>query len=110
MSTIDPDRPVLTKRSYSSPLSFVGATSRIVHAIYRIQTAWLRVTTLVLSWLLLLPSVWALLLCWYALAFGVFGVFVIPWRLHRRNQRKAQHLAEAQLAAFQRFSGGGGDR
>lgn len=105
--TADTDQPVLQKRAYSSPLSFTGSTSRIIRAISRTEPQWLSITLLITAWTILLPVVWALLLAWYTMIFGLFGVFVIPWRLHRRSQRKAQHLAEAQLAAFQRFSSGG---
>jgi Flp pilus assembly protein TadB len=97
----DTDTPVLEKRSYSSPLSFVGATSRLVRLPEGIGNVWL----LVAAWTAValgLLVVWALLLCWYAVAFGVFGVLTFPWRWHRRSQRKAQHLAEAQLALLQR--------
>lgn len=102
--TADSDRPVLQKRAYSSPLSFTGSTSRIIRAISRTEPGWLSITLLVIAWAILLPAVWALLIAWYAVIFGVFGIFAIPWRLHRRSQRRAQHLAEAQLAAFQRFA------
>lgn len=102
----DADRPVLQKRAYSSPLSFTGATSRIVRAISRTEPEWLSLTLLITAWVILLPVVWAFLVAWYVVVFGLFGIFAIPWRLHRRSQRRAQHLAEAQLAALQRFSSG----
>lgn len=103
----DADRPVLQKRSYSSPLSFTGATSRIIRAASRIENQGLSVTVLVADWLIVLPFVWSFIVIWYTVIFGLFGIFAIPWRLHRRSQRRAQHLAEAQLSAFQRFSAGG---
>lgn len=100
------DKPTLERRAYSSPLSFTGATSRVIGGCSRVQPAWWSVTLLVIVCALVVPVIWALLAVWYVLIFGVFGLLVIPWRLHRRSQRRAQHLAEAQLSLFQRATTG----
>jgi hypothetical protein len=93
-------QPVLSARSYSAPLSFVGSTRRI--------TGWARgagsTAAKVGAWsvaVIALPLVWAFVACWYLVAFGLFGLFTIPFRLIRRSQRKTQHLQQAQLATLQ---------
>lgn len=100
----DPDTPVLAPRSYSSPLSFTGATTRIIRAANRSGPVWVRVLLLGIVVPLLLACAWTFIAGWYLVIFGCFGIIVFPWRLHRRSQRKAQHLAEAQLALLQRVS------
>jgi Flp pilus assembly protein TadB len=44
---------------------------------------------------------YVLVTVWYFIVLGLFGILTFPWRLHRRSQRRTQHLAEAQLAAAQ---------
>lgn len=79
-----------------SPMSFVGATRRMVRPVFNIPQTWGRILTFTLLVLAVLPVVYCLLAAWYVLAFGVFGWLVIPWRLHRRAQRAAQHTAKQQ--------------
>lgn len=58
----------------------------------------------VVAWtfgLLFLVFMYAFLLAWYLVVFGLFGVFMFPFRLLRRGQRKSQHLQAAQLATMQ---------
>jgi cyanate permease len=50
--------------------------------------------------------VWALLVCWYVVIFGLFGIFTFPYRLIRRSQRKSQHVQRAQLATMQAMMAG----
>lgn len=95
----------MTFASNSSPTSFTGATQRITAPLRRIETDWLRVLAFVAVILLVLPIVYAGLAVWYVLIFGVFSWLVIPWRLHRRSQRRAQDVAQAQLAAMQAMAG-----
>lgn len=99
------DKPLLDKRSYSSPMSFVGATSRTVRIAPQGKHWSVSMAARVGIGLLLLVE-YCLLLAWYVIVFGLFGIIVFPWRLHRRSQRKAQHLREAQLALLQRQAGG----
>ena len=92
--------PILDKRSYSSPMSFVGATSRLWR-LTDTEHTWTKITMATLLIFLIYPFVYTALAGWYVLIFGVFGVFVIPWRLQRRAERRADHINEAQLAALQ---------
>jgi hypothetical protein len=39
----------------------------------------------------------AVITCWYL----IWGLFLVPYRLLRRQQRKSQHLQRAQLATMQ---------
>lgn len=54
-----------------APLSFAGSAKRLVNWNPAIA-------------IFLIPFAWAFVLCWYAL----FGIFVIPYRMVRRSQRK----------------------
>ena len=102
---IVPQTPILDKQTYSAPMSFVGATKRILTWAGRPRSTALAVTvwtTVALG----LVIVWALLVCWYVVIFGLFGIFTFPYRLIRRHQRKALHVQRAQLAAMQTFVAG----
>ncbi len=68
----------------SSPMSFVGSTARLWRLTSLSSNVWIK-------WLLLMPPTialgllaWSFVFCWYS----IFGIFVIPWRLFRRSQRK----------------------
>lgn len=43
-----------------------------------------------------------LITCWYL----IWGIFLVPYRLLRRQQRKSQHLQRVQLAAMQAMMAG----
>jgi uncharacterized membrane-anchored protein len=69
----------------SAPMSFAGSAQRI----FKI----LNVDNQLLKWLLLVPLAlvltliaWSIVLIWYI----IFGIWLIPYRLIRRNQRKAK--------------------
>ena len=69
----------------SAPISFIGSTQRI----FKITA----IDNQLLKWLLLLPLAilltliaWSFVLIWYL----IFGVWLIPYRLIRRSQRKAK--------------------
>lgn len=101
MPAYAPQAPVLASRSYAAPLSFVGSTRRMTGWARRVGSntgaavaAWITVCCV-------LPFMWMFVLAWYAVVFGLFGVFTFPYRLMRRSQRKSTHLAQAQLAATQ---------
>lgn len=71
----------------SSPLSFAGSAQRI----WRVTSS----DNNVIRWLLLVPiaflltlTVWSIVAVWYVIIFGLFGIFVIPFRLWRRSVRK----------------------
>jgi fatty acid desaturase len=77
----------------SSPLSFTGSARRLWRPVRRATTPAAKVGlgTLVVFALLL---VWTFIVCWYLL----WGLWVVPWRLLRRGQRrqKAYDRALAQ--------------
>jgi hypothetical protein len=117
MSTIT-RRPIV-----AAPLSFTGSTERIIgrglmpasRGMWDWLPAgppWARVlagagiaTGIGLVWLLgayLLLAVWFAVACWYVIIFGVFGLFVIPWRIFRRGQRRRDAQMNALIAATRR--------
>ena len=100
-----PDVPALRKRTYASPMSYVGSGRR--------TTAWIRKAgnsspiAAGLAWtagVLWLALMWVVVLPIYLfVTLVIFGWFMIPFRLIRRSGRKQQHLQEAQLATMQQM-------
>lgn len=90
----------IERRTYSAPLSYVGSARRISHWGKRFH-GWTAVGTWTLA-LVALLGMWAFVTAWYVVAFGVFGLFTIPFRFFRRSQRRTNHLLEAQLETLQR--------
>lgn len=97
-----PTDPALKSKTYSSPMSYIGSTRRIV--------AWSRKLAerspafAVLGWILGIVAMlfmWSFLLFWYVVIFFLFGIFVIPYRLIRRSQRKNLHVQQTSLATQQ---------
>src|SRR5690348_14180563 len=97
---IVPETQLLSTPTYPSPMSFIGATKRILTWADKPRSSGLAVAVWV-SVILSLILVWALLACWYVVIFGLFGIFTIPYRLVRRSQRKSQHVQRVQLATMQ---------
>ena len=69
----------------SAPMSFTGSAQRI----FKITNT----ENQLIKWLLLVPlailitlSAWSFVLIWYV----IFGIWLIPYRLIRRSQRKAK--------------------
>lgn len=96
-----PVTPVLAKRTYSSPMSFVGITRRTTAWVRRVGTTAPATAAAVVAASLFLALMYALVLCWYVVIFGLFGVFTFPFRLVRRSHRKQEHLQSQQLATMQ---------
>ena len=79
----------------SAPTSFSGSAQRI----WKITNT----SNLMLKWFVLAPiaiclimGVWVLVFMWYIVIFGLFGIFVIPFRFLTRSGRyskrsKLQH-------------------
>ena len=96
-----PTTPISAKKTYASPMSYVGSFRRV--------TSWIRnfgdtPPKAVAGWLLGLTAiamVWTAVTIWYVITLGVFGVLMIPFRLIRRGHRKQVHLQEQQLATMQ---------
>jgi hypothetical protein len=97
-----PTAPVVKSQTYAAPLSLVGSTRRITRwvggAVER--NPQLRVPLYVLMVLAVLVA-WATVLTWYLVVFGLFGIFMIPYRLIRRSQRKSLHVQQTALATQQ---------
>ena len=94
-----PTDPALKSQSYASPMSYVGSTRRIVG--WAQKTAQRSAAVAVLVWtsaIIFLLAVWVFLLGWYFVVFFLFGIFVIPYRLIRRSQRKNLHVQRTTLA------------
>jgi hypothetical protein len=97
-----PTEAKIKSKSYAAPLSYVGSTRRIVS--WASGTERRSPAFAVLTWVLAsiaLVLVWTFLLIWYVIIFGLFGVFVIPYRLVRRSQRKSTHVQQTSLATQQ---------
>lgn len=97
-----PVDPVLKSQTYASPMSYVGSTRRIL--------AWAKKDAVrnagvnVLVWIAAASALllmWTFLVIWYFVVFGLFGVFVFPFRMIRRSQRKSQHVQRQSLATQQ---------
>jgi len=104
-ATVIPTVPALEKRTYASPMSYVGSGRRTTAWIRKVGhsspvaagLAWTAgVLWLALMWLVVLPV-------YLFVTLVVFGWFMIPFRLIRRGSRKQQHLQEAQLATMQQM-------
>lgn len=91
--------PASENITVEAPLSFAGSARRIWRLFN--TSPWLQ-------WLLGLPLItlaWTVVTCWYV----VFGLWLVPYRLIRRGQRK-RRLADIRhqemLAAMQQRQGG----
>lgn len=97
-----PTEPVLKSKTYSAPLSYIGSFRRIVP--WASKFAKRSPLHAALGWTLGIISlvlVWAFVTVWYFFVFGLFGIFVIPYRLVRRSSRKTQHIQATALATQQ---------
>ncbi|MDQ4107006.1 MAG: hypothetical protein M3157_07550 [Actinomycetota bacterium] len=96
-----PSTPISAKKTYASPMSYVGSFRRV--------TAWIRSfgdtpPKAVAAWALGIAAItimWAFVTAWYVVTVFIFGFFMIPFRLIRRGHRKQVHLQEQQLATMQ---------
>jgi hypothetical protein len=97
-----PTDAVIKSKSYAAPLSFVGSGRRIV--AWATKLAKRNPAFGVLGWVLAVIAIllaWSFILVWYFVIFGLFGVFVIPYRLIRRGSRKSLHVQQTTLATQQ---------
>ena len=96
-----PTTPIVEKRSYASAMSYVGITRRISAWIKRFSDTPAKAA---LAWALGIPAMflmWSVITAWYFITVFLFGIFLVPFRLLRRGQRKQTHLQEQQLATMQ---------
>lgn len=96
-----PHQPVLQRQTYSSAMSFIGITRRTTAWIRRVGTNPAVLAPAVAAGLMFLFVMYAFIAIWYVVIFGLFGVFMFPFRMHRRGQRKQEHLQREQLATMQ---------
>jgi hypothetical protein len=85
----------------SAPLSYTGSCQRIWRWTGDLDVPnWLHITLLTVAALIVIPVVWTFVTAWYLF----FGLWLVPYRLIRRGQRKrkveARRHAEL-LAAMQ---------
>lgn len=93
--------PILRSKTYSSPLSYVGITRRSTAWVRRVSISKPRLTFAIAAVIVFLALMYAFLLVWYVVVFGVFGIFAFPYRFMRRSSRKQEHLQREQLATMQ---------
>lgn len=79
----------------AAPLSFTGSTQRLWRPVTRQKAA---AGKILLGSLvaLALVFVWTLIICWYL----IWGLWVVPYRLIRRGQRRQRYL-EREVAQLQ---------
>lgn len=84
------DKLASEKVVVSAPTSFSGSAARIWKMTDVDNTA--------VKWSLLVPialcltlMAWSLVAIWYVIIFGLFGIFVIPFRLLTRSGRNRKH-------------------
>jgi hypothetical protein len=97
-----PVDPVIKSKSYAAPLSFVGSSRRLI--AWASKLAKRSPAYAVLGWVLATIAIlaaWSFILVWYMVIFGLFGIFVIPYRLIRRSSRKSLHVQQTTLATQQ---------
>lgn len=86
------DKLASEKVIISAPTSFVGSAQRIWKVTDNDSAAlkWLIIVPIAL---LLISIAWSFILIWYVIIFGLFGIFVIPFRLLTRGSRKRKRQA-----------------
>jgi hypothetical protein len=87
-----------------APMSFTGCTKRTLRfaRAHKCQRWWSK-TLAVPGLVLWLTLAYAVILCWYA----VFGIWLVPYRLVRRSQRRDEQRRRehAELLAGQQLRG-----
>ena len=97
------DKLASEKVVVSAPTSFSGSAARI----WKMTD----VNSAAVKWLLLVPialclvlMAWSLVAIWYVIIFGLFGIFVIPFRLltrSGRNRKRSELQHREVLQAIQ---------
>lgn len=92
---------MVSQRTYASPMSFTRSTKSTVvwarRTLDRNPAPWFRIIVGT-GVVLILALMWSFLVMWYMLAFFFFGLWVIPFRLIRRGQRRRNDVAAHQIA------------
>jgi Flp pilus assembly protein TadB len=97
-----PDKPIMDRRTYASPMSYVGSSRRI----WTWTRGWGKANPLAasLAWSVLvitIPIAWTVVTAWYVVTIVFFWWFMFPFRLIRRSHRKQEQLQRQQLATMQ---------
>lgn len=97
-----PTEPVVKSQTYASPLSFVGSARRII--AWATKAGQRSPMFSAIAWVLAVIAIlfaWAFVAVWYLIIFGLFGIFMFPYRLIRRGSRKSLHMQRTMLATQQ---------
>lgn len=68
----------------AAPMSFTGSRARIWQLTAVGGNVWLKWLVLAPLAVCLIAGAWCAVFAWYC----IFGIFLVPWRLFRRGQRK----------------------
>lgn len=90
----------------SSPMSFTGSASRLWRLTTLSDNIVLKVCLIALTVTLILCA-WVLVVVWYVIWVGVFGVFFFLWRLWRRSSRQKKEVAKAKHEGLMAIRNGG---
>ena len=71
----------------SAPTSFIGSAKRIWR-ITESDSSLIKLFLFIPLALILISFTWLFVAIWYVIIFGLFGIFVIPYRLWTRGSRK----------------------
>ena len=85
MSTNQPARLDSEEVVLAAPMSLTGSAQRLWKLTRGHTNAWAS-ATVYSSVILLIAVVWVIVLAWYC----IFGLWLVPYRLIRRGQRKRQ--------------------
>lgn len=99
--TLIPSAPIMEKKTYASPLSFVGATRRTTAWVRKVGTSTGKALAAWTAAVLWLTVMYTFLVFWYAVVFVLLLPITLPFRMIRRSQRKNQQIQEQQLATMQ---------
>jgi hypothetical protein len=97
-----PIEPTIKSQTYAAPLSYVGSTRRLIAWASKLSQR--NPGLAIVGWVVAIVAAlfaWTFITAWYFIIFGLFGVFVIPYRLVRRSQRKTHHVQRTMLATQQ---------
>jgi hypothetical protein len=81
---------------YAAPLSFAGSANRIARWPQGLTHPWAKALAWTLA-ILLIVMAWFFVATWYTLAFGLFGLWMVPYRLVRRGQRRRADVARTLM-------------
>lgn len=96
-----PTEPILDKQTYSSAMSFIGITRRTTRWCRHVGSTPVRATLAIAAAVVFLILMYVIVTLWYVVVFGLFGLFMFPFRLMRRSARKREAYQRQSLATQQ---------